>query len=219
MIRTIALLLLLLCTACAPKGPDMAPWQLPPTPKGERLAMDSRLPNEKLVMRHTVHLQVPGWHLDNTLDGIMRLDTETQTARIVGMGGFGLKLFDLSVTPKTLKVHFLHPSLARISNAAERIAFCIRRIWLDYGPTPHDGLADVDGTTRLYGKQHGVLMEHVFSGGQLDVTRALGPTEFWEIRYAGRTADTRQPEQIEFTDGEGRYSLLVRLVDARISPK
>ena len=219
--RLVILSLVLLLCACAAGGPNPALWNQPPSTAlraqamrlAEHAEITTSLDTTPRVMRHRVRLRIPGKNIDLAFDGIMRLSHSPRTARVVGMGGFGLKLFDLTVSPTYVTTHFLHPSIARIPHAADRIAFCIRRIWMGYGPTPHDGITLSGKDARLYGVHDGVRLEHGFSKNTLISTTARGPAEFWKILFTERGKTTRLPGKIEFFNENEGYSLVIRRID------
>lgn len=199
-------------SGCAHRGADPAPWSLPPTAESARLAASFAPSDAPLLMWHSVRLSVPGRRLDETFSGALRLEPGNSSLRAVGMGGFGLKAFDLTVTPDSAETHYLNPGLARMRGMSERIAFCLRRMWLTCRPGAGDGFRAADGTEYLYGRKGDVLLEHSFRGGQLVSTKATGPAENWEITYDGYLSGRGVPSSITFTDGRGNYTLWIRLV-------
>lgn len=210
----LALVAITVC-GCVPRMPQATPRELPASPLAASLARTCRPDRTGMVLRHTVRLRIPGRKLDQTFSGLMRFDGTGRTVRAIGMGGFGLKLFDLTVLPEGFETHFMHPGLGRMPGTAEHIAFCVRRIWLDPQPSGQDGFRQEGTSVFLCEKHGGTTIEHEFHGGALTATRALGPEEYWEISYPDRTADGREPRNIIFTDGKGRYDLHIRLVETR----
>lgn len=206
------LLLLALCCACATPGPDPALWELPSRPEQGMLDRDLWDTSPARTLRHQVRLRIPGKGLDLTFGGMMRLEPRDRSVRLVALGGFGLKLFDLTVTPNALHTHFLHPGLKRVPNMAERIAFCVRRIWLGYQPDAQDALLRTANATILYGRHQGVRLEHGFHDRERTFTQAHGPDEHWRITFTRQSGSHGEPETIVFTDTAPRYELQVRLV-------
>ncbi|WP_462323818.1 hypothetical protein [Desulfoplanes sp.] len=213
MIRCVLPLLLVLTLACAPRTPSGVGSTKPPSPEARRLVLANRLPPTPVVMRHLVRLRIPDRDLDMNIRGMMRLDPVAREARVVGMGGFGLKLFDLTVFPESITTHFLHPSLCRIRHVDEHIAFCIRRIWLGYDPTGKDTVEENAGAVSLQGIHNGVHLIHNFSGDILTATTARGPHESWRILFGTREPPTGMPQTITFQNAAADYSLSIRLVD------
>jgi len=147
----------------------------------------------------------------------MRFERDGHTIRLVGMAGFGMKLFDLSISQDAVETHFISPGLRRINNLPEHIAFCVRRIWLTRLPETDNGFRLVENTTHVNGIHDGQRIEHEYLQETLTATRSLGPREYWEIQYSERMADTREPSRIIFKEGHGRYLLDVRLIEQRMT--
>lgn len=213
--------LLLLCSSilccmilegCAHKVHDPALWDLPPSEEGARLSASTALPQAPVLMWHAVRLVIPGKRLDESFSGALKIDPAHNRLRAVGMGGFGLKAFDLTVTPDSAEVHYLHPGLARIRGMSERIAFCLRRVWLTGKPSALDGVRFEGDTVHLYGREKEVLLDHSFRNGRLAATEATGPAEQWRIIYDGYLPEHGQPTSIVFEDGRGNYTVWIRLV-------
>lgn len=169
------------------------------------------IPQDPVLYRHAVRLEIRG-KSPLTFDGMLRFDARQDAARAVALGGFGLKLFDLTITPTDVETHTLHPALARIPDIVDHIAFCIRRIWLDYRPVPTDPAGHGNGQDVLYATCHGQQVEHVLSRGRRISTTAFGPDEFWTTMFLEPDAVTQQPRHIVFTDGHERYRLDIRTI-------
>ncbi|MGE4441644.1 MAG: DUF3261 domain-containing protein [Desulfomicrobium sp.] len=168
-----------------------------------------------LLLRHSVRLRIPGRNVDQTFSGVMRFEHDGRTIRLVGMAGFGMKLFDLSISQDTVETHFISPGLSRINKLPEHIAFCVRKIWLTPQPKIKNGLSGVENTAFIYGLHNGQRIEHEYASETLASVRALGPREYWNIQYEKPEKDTREPSRIIFNDGQGRYSLDVSLIEQR----
>ncbi len=211
-------LLVLLC-GCTAVHQNMAPGQPDRSPETAQrvaaLVLADEMPPTPLIMRHMIRLHMAGKGSDLTFHGIMRFDPKTQTARVVGMGGFGLKMFDLTVTPRHVTTHFLHPGIARISHAADRIAFCIRRIWMSYGPGPQDILTTSDKATVLVGHHGDVLLRHRFVRDTRVSTTARGHKETWHILFENHRQKDRLPGTITFFDDRNDYSLVIKLIGSK----
>ncbi len=170
-----------------------------------------------LLLRHSVRLRIPGRNVDQTFSGLMRFDHDGHTIRLVGMAGFGMKLFDLSISQDAVETHFISPGLSRITNLPEHIAFCVRKIWLTPQPTTGTGLSGAENTAYTYGIHDGQRIEHEYVNETLTAARALGPREYWKIQYGKPMKDTLEPSRIIFDDGQGRYSLDVTLIEQRMT--
>ena len=211
---TVVLLANLGCASMANQHPQP---ELPNSPLAPTLSQYRGPARNGLLLRHSVRLQIPGRNFDQTFSGIMRFDHDGQSIRLVSMAGFGMKLFDLSISQEAVETHFISPGLSRINNLPEHIAFCVRRIWLTHLPETGNGFRRVEDTTHIYGIHDGQRIEHEYLQETLTATRSLGPREYWEIQYSGRMADTREPSRIIFKDGHGRYLLDVRLIEQRMT--
>lgn len=207
--------LLLLC-ACTAAGPDMMQGSQNTSPEARRrvqkLVLTNDLPETPMIMRHMISLHISGQPSDLVFTGIMRLDPKNHTARVVGMGGFGLKMFDLTISPKALTIHFLHPGIARISHAAEHVAFCVRRIWLGYGPRIDDTISTSPQASRLFGSHEGVALTHRFIGDKHVSTQGRGAKESWHILLSDPMPNSSLPRTITFVDDQDDYSLLIKTV-------
>ena len=208
---------LLVNFGCASMTNQQSQTELPNSPLAATLAQYHDPARNGLLLRHSVRLQIPGRNFDQTFSGIMRFDHDGQSIRLVGMAGFGMKLFDLSISNEAVETHFISPGLSRINNLPERIAFCVRRIWLTHLPENGNGFRLVENATYIYGIHDGQRIEHEYLQETLTATRSLGPREYWEIQYSERMADTREPSRIIFKDSHGRYSLDVRLIEQRMT--
>jgi len=216
--RLCMLVLLMLC-ACTATQQDKTVWNPDPSPEAGRriqaLILANGMPHTPVLMRHMIRLHIQGKPSDLTFSGIMRFTPKSNTARVVGMGGFGLKMFDLTISPHRVTIHFLHPGIARISHAADRIAFCIRRIWMGYGPNLDDIIETSDDTTRLLGTHNAVFLDHRFAHGTHISTTASGKKEAWHILFKDRNQNNNLPRTMEFFNDRDNYSLFIKLVDAK----
>ncbi|MDR2799877.1 MAG: hypothetical protein LBB52_01245 [Desulfovibrio sp.] len=83
-----------------------------------------------VVLRHKVRLEMPGRDIP-PFDGILR--RADGTLRVLGLGGMGVTLFDINVTPTDARAVYLIPGLAGISGLVENIALCARNILPEAG--------------------------------------------------------------------------------------
>lgn len=208
---------LLVNLGCAGMANQQPRPELPTSPPAATLSQYRDPARNGLLLRHSVRLQIPGRGLDQTFSGIMRFDHNADSIRLVGMAGFGMKLFDLSIRQEAVETHFISPGLSRINNLSEHIAFCVRRIWLAPQPEIGNGFRQIEDTTYIYGIHNGQRIEHEYLKETLTTTRSLGPDEYWEIQYSERMTDTREPSRIIFKDSRGRYSVDVRLIEQRMT--
>ncbi|MDR3175979.1 MAG: hypothetical protein LBU06_05555 [Desulfovibrio sp.] len=87
-----------------------------------------------VVLRHKVRLEMPGRDIPS-FDGILRISRADNTLRmrVLGLGGMGLTLFDINVTPTDAQAAYLSPRLAVIPGLVENIAFCVRNLLPEAG--------------------------------------------------------------------------------------
>jgi hypothetical protein len=133
----------------------------------------------------------------------MRFDHDGHTIRLVGMAGFGMKLFDLSISQDAVETHFISPGLSRIANLPEHIAFCVRKIWLTPLPTTGAGLSGAESTAYTYGIHDGQHIEHEYVNETLTAARALGPREYWKVQYGKPMRTHANPLASSLTTARG----------------
>ncbi|MDR1947279.1 MAG: hypothetical protein LBQ51_08975 [Desulfovibrio sp.] len=86
------------------------------------------------ILRHKVRLDIPRADIAQSFDGLMRLDFDRRSAHIVGLGGPGIRLFDLTLNENGVQPAYLHPILEKLPKAMDKIAECIYDIWFDTLP-------------------------------------------------------------------------------------
>ncbi|MDR0828123.1 MAG: hypothetical protein LBN33_09680, partial [Desulfovibrio sp.] len=84
------------------------------------------------VLRHKVYLDIPGLDISQRFDGMMRLDMDKDLIHVVGLGGLGMRLFDLTLSAGAGQIAYLHPVLEKVPDAGAKISECIGNIWFDY---------------------------------------------------------------------------------------
>ncbi len=93
---------------------------------------------EAARVRHRLALAVAGRE-ELRFDGLMLQSAEAERFRVVGMGGFGLTMFDLVIGPDYVRTISMLPMAARMPNAADNIAGAVRRIWFHCLPALEQG--------------------------------------------------------------------------------
>ncbi|MDR2075914.1 MAG: DUF3261 domain-containing protein [Desulfovibrio sp.] len=166
------------------------------------------------TLRHHVQVHIPGHSLPS-FDGLLAI-TASPTGnpariRAVGLGGMGLTLFDLTVTPAAFHTALLHPALRRIPSLDAHIAHCIQGIWFAALP---EALAPRAGNEAQEGR--GVSLTRIPDGQGGQDIRAAAPDGSWVARFA----DTRpQPETILFENMRPPYLVQIRLLISAESGK
>lgn len=113
-------------------------------------------PGHRYLCRHSGLLEV--FMRKVPLEGVVKIDTTEQTARLVAMDTMGVKLFDLFVTKHSHQLNYLLPMLEEHPQLPKMVAQSLRAIFLHPNPSPQDRLirrerrsvlvsADVDGSS------------------------------------------------------------------------
>ena len=204
--RFLTLAALLTCAAVI-CGCTASSRQAPSQPERERF-----WPREALVFRHKVSIEIPGRPFLGTVDGVMRLDGEARTVHVVALGGMGVTLFDMTVTPDAARTNFILPGLARAPRIEEQIALCVRSVWLD-----SLSLAKGDPSREpeiVRETRRGATLEHVFKSGMLTASRVIEGSEMWSAVFAEPfTPGGRWPRSMTFQHEKLGYKVHIRLVD------
>lgn len=91
-----------------------------------------------VMVSHSALFEMGGMKVP--VSALMRLDRDRGEARLVGMNEMGVKLYDVEVTRKESRAHFLVPDLERYPGFAEAVGASVRRIFLEPFPTGEDTL-------------------------------------------------------------------------------
>ncbi len=120
------------------------------------------------------------------MSGLMEVDLEQKTGRLVGMNELGVKFFDLSILPEGHREHFLLPDLAAVPGLPAAVAEAVRRIFLTPQPAPTDLVRRARNGWRLErtdaeGREYSFLL-----GGPQPLLlekSAIGRDQSWRVRY------------------------------------
>jgi len=91
---------------------------------------------QRYLCRHSGLLEVFGRKIP--LDGVVKIDSMSNTARLVAMDSMGVKLFDISINAADYQVNYLLPQLAKHPKLPKMIATSVRRIFLQPQPRSQD---------------------------------------------------------------------------------
>ena len=165
---------------------------------------------DRVEFRHKVRLEVPGMTVPGSFDGIMRLENNggKPSIHVLGHGGMGLTLFDMTVTPDETSTAYLHPSLARVPHIEEHISRCVTSVWFD-----SLSLAARNGRTgrEQFREEHrGRVVEHIFSDGRPELSCA--PDHGWTVRLS---AERPWPKSMRFENLNPEYTVHIRLIAPR----
>lgn len=196
------LLLALAGGACAPRQ-QSAEGGPPPLPR--------RWPEKAQVFRHKVRLEAPGLEAV-AFDGVLRLEASGQqpSVRVVGLGGLGMTLFDITIGPARAETAFLHPSLRRIRGVEGEIARCVRAVWLVSIPVAQAiAWEDARLGAVLRERVMGADVEHSAESGGRFVSRASGDGGEWTVCLS---PERPWPARMEFSGGDSAYTVHIRLL-------
>ncbi|MBN2644655.1 MAG: hypothetical protein JXR59_04180 [Desulfuromonadaceae bacterium] len=135
-------------------------------------------PGQPYLCRHSGLLRVIGREVP--LNGLLRVEADRNSARLVALDDFGVKLFDLSVTSAQHEVHYLFPPLEAYPQLTPLVAESMRRIFLH--PLPESScrrLADESGC--VLAAAHGETCRFVFGGQPAVLQRKYGAD--WQVDY------------------------------------
>ncbi len=208
LIMTVLLSTLPLLLSCARNGFS---------PQDPLPALERGFTQERLVFRHKVTLDISGQPSPRTFDGVMRLDGQKQTAEVVGLGGMGLTLFSMTVSPDSSHTTFLHPSLARVPNIEDQIALCVRSLWFD--TLALAAKKDTPERETLREFVHGVPLEHVFVKGHVVESRSTSGKNRWTATLSSPFSPGMDwPKEMSFRHEKPDYTITIRLVSVTPEP-
>ena len=89
-------------------------------------------------LRHRVDITIPDQPV-LSFDGVMLESNRPERVRVVALGGFGLKLFDLVISRDAVEIIAIHGQIARLPHIVDHVASAVRRIWFDCLPAITEG--------------------------------------------------------------------------------
>jgi len=208
--------LLFLIVACTPKP---VPIDAPPTVDNlsvaDLVAGHWLSSGERYLCRHSGVLDLP-WR-DVPLQGVIRIDTRLNEARLVAMDSMGVKLFDLSMSADTETVHYLLPLFQEQPRFVEVVGDSVRRIFLSPQPQRTDCLQERDSRQpyRLTSPtERGCSF--VFDGDPVSLRRTSCDNQSspWQVDYRSYKAfgTVWAPTEIVLTGDHYRLTLWVEEV-------
>jgi hypothetical protein len=188
-------------TACAPRRLEQ-----PLT------VLERHRPAAPVLLRHKVRLDIPGILLPGSIDGMMLIEpgNTAPSVRVVGLGGIGITLFDMTVTAEGYAGSFLHPSLARVPHVEEHIARCVRSVWLD-SLSLEDLPGEKSGKQTLAEFRSGIAAEYDLVSGTLSAARFRGRNASWSISFYRQRP---WPDRIVFSHENPVYTVYILLVES-----
>nr|WP_287410795.1 DUF3261 domain-containing protein [Pseudodesulfovibrio sp.] len=208
-------LFLLLFAGCA-AHPPVGPMGGEGVPEGvKRLAEDHWINGQGVyTLKQAVVLQVGERSLQ--MDGIIRIDLDKKVARLVILGGFGMKWFDMGVTPTAHVVHFVLPAARQLPRFLDHAAQAVQRLYLTYQPAVDSKGVYMDGDSLVAIGEEGEAKFTFDSSGKIQRTEFIGESEKWNVSYdySGQP-DTPVPNTVTLADHGADYRLILRTTSVR----
>jgi len=213
--------LLVLLAGCAP---PLQPQQLPRDCaghfSGEQLRRGQWLQGHEAwrlrqgILLETGLKKVP-------LEGLLLLDLERETARLVALNEIGLVLFDLQVTAEGYQVHRAIPQLQSRAELMAGIAASLRRAFLQVPLPESEAPAAVDNLQRLtVPVSNGAVRFDFDCLGRLRELKAVEQRGNWLVQYNRYREFSGQllPEEIIYYDRAQALKLSFWVREARQEP-
>ncbi len=215
MTRYLLTVLLLLSCACSPvTRPTASPPPCPDVLHGQNLWY---VAETTLKLRHDGILRIGDTTIP--LSGFMVLDTDKRKAKVVILTGLGIKLTALEVGETTKTLLENSPAARNIPHFQRMATLSIRRMFLTDFPLATD-YCTRDGDSFLFSgaRRRGTLNCRVDRERDFMTHKTfVSGEENWTVEYAGAVSleGMTLPERILFTDGKGKYSVILQLKEAR----
>lgn len=118
------------------------------------------------------------------LEGVMKLDTVSNEARLVALDTMGVKLFDLSVNDADYRLNYLLPLLEEHRQLPEMVAKSVRQIFLRPYPVSQDHLTRTSHEYR-FDSQSDPGIQFRFSGMpvRLHSKTMNSDKQHWQVDY------------------------------------
>lgn len=206
---------LLVGGCAAPFFPPTSPTPVPRGYSAARLAAGdwTRQTGGPWLLQQEVEFDFHGRQM--LMRGLLELDGADGAARLVAVDPLGIKLFDLEVSRRSEKVHYLLPQLARYPQLGAAVATSVRRMFL--APRPQSG-DTLEATPTGYVLRHSDgAAEVVFGFGghraRLQTIRTSGGGRDWQVGYYDyhRDGNLEYPEKILLEDRIAGYRLRLKI--------
>ncbi|MDM8526313.1 DUF3261 domain-containing protein [Desulfococcaceae bacterium HSG8] len=215
-IFTCSLALFLSCAGCA-GIPFQTTARVPVEsvhPEKARELFIRSLPSEFQMVNSVVFKY--GWKTFSAI-GYTKIDADEKKFTLMGLTPIGIKLFELSGTPKGTECGFAIKAFTRQGNFADRIADDIRRIYFDRIPSPE---------AKVCKKKYEIVFrdpgetEYIFAGADnvlIEKRRYEGIRRIWSVFYYEyqRKNGKLHPGGIIFRHYQHGYQLIIRLKEIR----
>jgi|GEM_PF-2654855 len=164
-------------------------------------------------MRHEGVLQFGDMTIPMT--GLMKLNTKNGSARIAILTSMGIKLLVLDLTKEGHDFLYTSPAADKIPGFKKGAVRAIRSVFLTPFPNKPDACFEVDMV------QHSVE-ENPDGQVQFRMNRKTGDllakeTDDWSVGYNNYAPidKVRQPDEIQYQDRSGRFSVTLKLISAK----
>ena len=158
------------------------------------------------------------------LEGVLKLDTVSNEARLVALDTMGVKLFDVSVTAANYQLNYLLPLLEEHRQLPEMVAKSVRQIFLRPHPDSQDLLTRTSHEYRLQ-SQSDPGIQFRFSGMPVRLHSKMmnSDQQHWQVDYyqyknqpqSGRQGSLWAPTGIVLNDDSG-FSLTLWIEEIKI---
>lgn len=181
------ILILLLCclslAACAPSGPFKHHISQPMPPvSGQQLLDNCWLTiGHRYLCRHSGLLEV--FTRKIPLEGVVKVDTSKNEARLVAMDSMGVKLFDIAVTAASYQLNYLLPVLEEHPQLPQMVAKSVQHIFLAPYPQVDDQLERTASGYTLASPVSGAIFSFIGRPVRLNAKVVNKGKEQWQVNY------------------------------------
>lgn len=139
-------------------------------------------PGHRYLCRHSGLLEV--FMRKVALEGVVKIDTNEQTARLVAMDAMGVKLFDLFVTKQSHQLNYLLPMLEEHPQLPKMVAKSLRAIFLHPNPSLQDRLIQHERRSVLLAADSaGTTFEFIGMPPRLHRKEVDSKGDSWQVEY------------------------------------
>lgn len=208
-------LFLLLFAGCA-VHPPAANMDGEGVPEGIKRLVEDHWTNGQGVytLKQAVVLQTGDRSLQ--MDGIIRIDLDKKVARLIVLGGFGMKWFDMEVTPRAYVVKSVLPTARQFPGFLDHAARAVQRLYLTYQPAVDSRGASMDGASLVISWEEGETAFTFDNSGKLQHTKFIGKGKNWNIDYGfPGQPDSPVPNTVTLDDHGADYRLILRTTSVK----
>ncbi len=173
----------LLLVSCAPSVPFVQhkPQIMPELSAQQLLDNCWLMVGYRYLCRHSGLLEVLTRKIP--LEGVVKLDTTKNTARLVAMDSMGVKLFDIAVTSDGYQLNYLLPLLEEHRQLPQMVAQSVQHVFLAPYPQAVDQLQRTDTGYALLHPDSGVSFNFIGVPARLNTKVVHTNHEQWQVHY------------------------------------